>query len=632
MMACWLACPRRWLLWACLLLPWWAPLHEAQASTQALVLRPTMAQASLAGHLARHADAGGQQTLAEVVAEGAFTPLPGFGGDGYIADAIWYRFTLSRESAAPADWILELGPPFLDDIRVYLPQAGGGWQETRLGDHQPYGQRPLQTRLHTVGLSLPPAQDMTIYVRLQSISALAFHARLWQPRAFMAKETQGNYFQGVFFGMLLLTIVMYSILGAWLRDVGLLSYVTYVLTLFFLYLGLSGYGAMLFAPDDGRWLDAMTGLGAIGGGIAGVLMWGRYLDLRRHFPRIHLFVLACVALMVPSLFSVASPAYRLLAPLAIPLSIGLTWMFTGLLVWRIVREPRQPLLWFYLAAFLPGTMGLAVHYAMTVGSLPLNAFTSNGFQIGSLVHVLVLNLALAWRVRQMQKDKLVAEHEALAATAKAADQRQLNAMLSHEFRNPLAAISRSAQLAMLKLDGQESARLQSIRDNADALYALVDKFLVTESLDYKSTLTTRRRTRLHTLIADAVRGLNAETRTRVTVTPPEASFKLDRQLFALALGNLLDNALRYSPSDSPVTVQAQMQGPGLRIEITDQGAGMSADEVARLGTPYFRSETALRMRGVGLGFLLARKIVEAHGGSLTVHSTVGQGTRIDICL
>ncbi len=295
----------------CLLLP--AAACRAAPVAAPLVLTADTAQATLAGHLARHVDPDGRLGVDEIARSAAFEPLPGFSTGGYSAAAQWYRVTVARTAQARADWVLELGQAYLDDVRVYLPQAAGGFSEVRLGRMVPYAQRPLPTRLHTLRLHLPDTQPRTLYVRVASISTLSFFGEVWDPDAFIGKETRGNFVYGGYFGMLLLSIVMYAVLGSWLRDASLLAYTLYVVTLFVSYLTLNGYAAVVFAPDDPRWLVALTGLGSMTGTVTAILMWDRFLDLGRHMPRVHRAMRVWAGLLIPGMFSVVSPAYRVFA-------------------------------------------------------------------------------------------------------------------------------------------------------------------------------------------------------------------------------------------------------------------------------------------------------------------------------
>jgi signal transduction histidine kinase len=104
----------------------------------------------------------------------------------------------------------------------------------------------------------------------------------------------------------------------------------------------------------------------------------------------------------------------------------------------------------------------------------------------------------------------------------------------------------------------------------------------------------------------------------------------DRALLRHALANLVRNAFQALPSGGTVTIGARTRsGDGHAIvTVSDTGVGLSADDLRRLGEPFFTK----RAGGVGLGFALARRIIAEHDGSLTVNSAQGRGTSITIHL
>lgn len=131
---------------------------------------------------------------------------------------------------------------------------------------------------------------------------------------------------------------------------------------------------------------------------------------------------------------------------------------------------------------------------------------------------------------------------------------------------------------------------------------------------------------------NTVPGAGAGERIRLSITPDDASFDCDPTLIGMAVGNLLGNALRYSPPGSPVALDAMVDDNRLRIRVADHGPGMSDDELNKLGTPYYRAPSSLGKKGSGLGYHFTRRIVEAHGGMLNARSQPGQGTEIEILL
>jgi signal transduction histidine kinase len=108
----------------------------------------------------------------------------------------------------------------------------------------------------------------------------------------------------------------------------------------------------------------------------------------------------------------------------------------------------------------------------------------------------------------------------------------------------------------------------------------------------------------------------------------------DGELLAKAISKLVENALRYQEENGEVTVRASSEGNNLTIQVQDNGIGMTAEELAQLGTVYFRSEHELvrSYKGSGLGIPVAYGIVRLLNGTIDVQSEKDKGTTFTIIL
>ncbi len=611
-------------------------LASAQATPLRLAADTT--RASLEGRLEHFADAANTLPF-EAVRQKNFTVLPEFRSLGYNTAAHWFRFELSRTTEAPAPWVLAIGMPDLEEVDVWVEQPGGTFTHHALGYHRPYEDRPLQTRLFSVPIDVSAATS--IYFRVHTTNAINVSAEVWRPTAFVAAETRDNFYRGLYFGILLIAVVLYALLGAWLRDVVMAAYAGYIASLALLHVGSNGYLPVLIASHAAWLTDALPRLGWLGGAMSIVLMWDRLLELKRNHPRIHRLYLCTICLnlallpfaLLPFLVTSALLVVVKLANYLNSLNFFISMVLVGMFWWR----GRRAELMIYFLAFIFPAVGTLVNTAANQGLLPQTVVTSNLYQIAPLVHVLVMSFGLALRLRQVQYDKVAAKQEVAAATQRAEEQRRFVAMLSHEFRNPLAAIDRSAQMIGIKtpeLAAQEVKRLAQIRGNVATLSGLVDNFLLTEALAHHAMALSREPCAIRPLLEGVTHMLGEEGGKRVAleVIPPDAVFDLDPGLMGMAVGNLLGNALRYSPPDSPVEIVATLEGTGLRIQVADRGPGMSDDELAQLGMPYYRANSSLGKKGSGLGYHFTHRIVEAHGGSLQASSRPNGGLAVDITL
>jgi signal transduction histidine kinase len=218
-------------------------------------------------------------------------------------------------------------------------------------------------------------------------------------------------------------------------------------------------------------------------------------------------------------------------------------------------------------------------------------------------------------------------------------QRQLMADVSHELRTPLARIRVALELAV-EDPVAASDVLSSVGVDLDEIDQLIETILTTARLDSDSGVELRKAPiTVGELAVRARAGFAARHPGRIleervaSAGLAEASIDCDAVLVRRALDNLLDNAANYSEAATPVVltiapVQASEPGRRALFSVSDRGIGMSADELERAFTPFWRADgsRARRTGGVGLGLALARRIARAHGGEVTLQSSPGSGT------
>ena len=234
---------------------------------------------------------------------------------------------------------------------------------------------------------------------------------------------------------------------------------------------------------------------------------------------------------------------------------------------------------------------------------------------------------------------ITAEREATALRAERdraeAARRASAAMLSrvsHELRTPLNAVLGFSQL--LEQDPEISPRhrawaAQSVASGRHLL-ALVEDVLGLSSLASREVALQSEAVDLAPLLAECVSmlaGAAAERQVSIDPLPTQApAVRADRRRLRQALSNLLSNAIKYNRAGGRVTLRALPDGGMVRIEVTDTGPGLAADQTARLFRPFERLGAEHGpVAGTGLGLALTREIVLAMGGTIGVDSQPGAG-------
>ena len=212
-----------------------------------------------------------------------------------------------------------------------------------------------------------------------------------------------------------------------------------------------------------------------------------------------------------------------------------------------------------------------------------------------------------------------------------AAQRQLMADVSHELRTPLARIRVALELAAEDPAAAKDV-LADVGSDLDEIDQLIADILTTARLDGQHARLDRRPARLDELVEQAAQRFTNRHPGRTLETElGEAGREIacDPLLLRRAIDNLLDNAAKYSDAGTPVSLVVAPNGEHVAFDIVDRGVGMSAEELERAFTPFWRADDCRTRKtgGVGLGLALARRIARAHGGDVTLESAPGKGTR-----
>ena len=219
--------------------------------------------------------------------------------------------------------------------------------------------------------------------------------------------------------------------------------------------------------------------------------------------------------------------------------------------------------------------------------------------------------------------------------------RDLIAAVSHDLRTPLAAVQALIEAVADGIVGDaetEARYLWSARQEIAHLSKLVDDLFELAQLEAGALKLSLERASLHDLISDTIASFQAQadrlgirligevedTIDPVLINPP----KVQR-----ILHNLLGNALRHTPADGTILLHAAPRGSVVQVEVRDTGEGIPPDDLPHIFDRSFRGERSRTRPGVeetpgaGLGLTIARGLIEAHGGTISVDSEVGAGTR-----
>ena len=212
--------------------------------------------------------------------------------------------------------------------------------------------------------------------------------------------------------------------------------------------------------------------------------------------------------------------------------------------------------------------------------------------------------------------------------------RTMVADVAHELRTPLANIQGHVEAMQDGLMQPNADNLSAVHQQTLHLNHLVSDLRLLAETEASELSLEMEPTSIEDVISDAVASFrpradaaSVQLTTDVDDTLPVV--EVDRYRIRQALGNLLDNAIRHTPSGGNVTVSAQRHDAGVRIEVADTGPGISPEDLAHVFDRLYRVDPSRDRStgGSGLGLTITRQLVEAHGGAVWAESELGSGSR-----
>jgi PAS domain S-box-containing protein len=206
---------------------------------------------------------------------------------------------------------------------------------------------------------------------------------------------------------------------------------------------------------------------------------------------------------------------------------------------------------------------------------------------------------------------------------------------AHELRTPVSAFSLLIQLAQKKIDQGievDPNTFVRLRKQVDRISQLVIDLLDVSRLERGAMKLKIERKDIGTLVTDCVEDIKLRSPDRQfkVFIPSEHPIECNIDVVRIyqVISNLLDNAIKYTPDNSPIEVSVQIQQEMVQVSVTDHGAGISKQQQDEMFQPFTRGSTELTdpAGGLGLGLFICKSIITLHGGTMEVRSSIGHGS------
>jgi two-component system OmpR family sensor kinase len=291
--------------------------------------------------------------------------------------------------------------------------------------------------------------------------------------------------------------------------------------------------------------------------------------------------------------------------------------------WRVKLELRPLEAMAATAGTIAATAGTLAAGDLSPRVEPAEAKTEVG-RLGLALNRMLQRIEQAFEERRRSEEKL----------------RRFVADASHELRTPLTSIRGYAEVfrrgAREDPEDLETA-MRRIEDESRRMAVMVDELLLLARLG-EGREPERTAVDLARVVSDCVgdaRLAAPERAERLSLEAPETLVVTgDDARLRQVVGNLLNNALRHTPDDTPVDVRLRGDGPWAELAVADQGPGLAPEHAARVFEPFYRADRsrARATGGAGLGLAIVAAIVEDHGGAVAVDSAEGEGATFSVRL
>ena len=208
--------------------------------------------------------------------------------------------------------------------------------------------------------------------------------------------------------------------------------------------------------------------------------------------------------------------------------------------------------------------------------------------------------------------------------------KELVSDISHQTRTPLSNILLYTQLLHeQELSGQSRELADEIRTQAEKLEFLIQSLVKTSRLETGTFQFSACESDTDSVIRPTIEQITPKADSKqieIAYTHENCTAKFDRKWTQEALFNILDNAVKYSPANSRITVSVKEFEMFVSIVISDHGIGIAEDELPRIFGRFYRGQNVREQNGVGIGLYLSRQIIEGQGGYITAESGAGKGS------
>ncbi|KZN34129.1 hypothetical protein N483_25270 [Pseudoalteromonas luteoviolacea NCIMB 1944] len=335
---------------------------------------------------------------------------------GYTPETYWVKvsFSLPRDTNG---YFLEIAYPVLDSIKLYLMQGDEVLSYSKLGDKQHFEDRQIKHHNFILPIDENTQGPLTLYVRVNSTSALQLPIRLWSQPSFYESDQIATLFLGIYFGLMSIMAIYNVLMYFSLRDTTFLYYVVYVSAIIAFYFSLSGLGFRYLWQGSLWWNDQSILFFLLAAVLAGTSFIVKLLELQKNSKILYrgclsLFVIGVCLLFASMYFSYGT----MIRVIILYASLACLW---GVITRTIKLFEGTHFSTYYSLAWNAALCGGIILAANKLNIIPNNWFTEHALTIGTSIEVACLSFAMAERINSERKKRFIAQAKSMTEIRKA---------------------------------------------------------------------------------------------------------------------------------------------------------------------------------------------------------------------
>jgi len=561
-------------------------------------------------------DRTGTLSIEEAV-QAKFLPSGPILSKGYTDSVHWVRIVV-RPCADSGELVLRIRPTFLDEIKLYEPDHAvpGGWKIRVTGDRTPYLARERTSVV--LGFAIKPVKPESVYyLRLKTTSSSILNIEALEPHQAQIKDMWISIYQTGYLAFMLSLLIWAINNYASSRQPVIAWFIIHQIIFLFLNVALMGWLAPLFASDRAGLVDKLTCIILLTNTLfAGI--FHRVLLTTFAPPRLAMRGADAIILVILCDFAIMACGHTRLALNILALTVMLSSPMFVVLAFCARHEAP------------PGCRILRIIYSLVAVSLlimqlPILGWSNaiewnlNSMPAHGLITACLMFALLHLRSRQLLRDgeqavldlALTGQQLGLERSQREMQSRFMS-MLNHELKTPLSVIRMALGMKEVTV-GVKNLAQQAVKD----VDAIVERCLQADQLEQRQLVSRRQPCCINKMLAE-LRTASATPQRLVIQSEALPAVDTDPQLLRIAVGNLIDNALKYAEPQSTVYIDVSLfehQGrSGILKRIANAAGTAAMPDPQRVFDKYYRGPGAQGKTGSGLGLYLVRSVTEQLGG------------------